>query len=300
MSPRSRGRGARTRGGEVGRSLRVRHESETIYLVAEGEGTEYDYFGHINRLYKADQGPWLRFPHEATRRNGLTPAAVVAEASRQVGASTWTRCGHCSITTRAATSIRCADGLGRIGSRWLSPIRPSSSGYCCTSSTSRRRPTAAATPRSCGGCAGLIRCSPTTGTATSGSTSPGSRRCGRTTVSARRCDAPARSPPSVRIRGAPVPTAGRLGVPHRGAMVRDLDRKWGVRRPGGEIVLHWALFQMPARLADLVAVHELAHIAEPRHGPEFLRLVAQAIPDHRERSEDLAHAGRAVWLGAIS
>ncbi len=94
--------------------------------------------------------------------------------------------------------------------------------------------------------------------------------------------------------------ARRLGVAVHGLTVRDLDRKWGVRRPGGEIVLHWALFQMPTRLADLVAVHELAHIAEPRHGPEFLRLVAQVLPDHRERSEELAHLGRAVWIGAIS
>jgi predicted metal-dependent hydrolase len=92
----------------------------------------------------------------------------------------------------------------------------------------------------------------------------------------------------------------RLGVAARGTAVRDLGRKWGVRRSGGEIALHWALFQMPARLADLVVVHELAHIAEPRHGPEFLRLVAQVLPDHKERSEELAHFGRAVWIGAIS
>ncbi|MEU1550863.1 SprT family zinc-dependent metalloprotease [Nocardia sp. NPDC005745] len=93
--------------------------------------------------------------------------------------------------------------------------------------------------------------------------------------------------------------ARRLGVDVGSMTVCDLDRKWGVRRPDGEIALHWALFQMPTRLADLVAVHELAHIAEPRHGPEFLRLVAQVLPDHRERSEELARFGRTVWIGAI-
>lgn len=94
--------------------------------------------------------------------------------------------------------------------------------------------------------------------------------------------------------------ARRLGVAMRGTTVRDLDRKWGVRQPDGTVVLHWALFQMPSRLADLVAVHELAHIAEPRHGSEFLRRVSQVLPDHGERSEELAHAGRSVWIGAIN
>lgn len=63
------------------------------------------------------------------------------------------------------------------------------------------------------------------------------------------------------------------------------------------VALHWALFQLSPGLIDVVIVHELAHLIEPRHGPKFSRLVEQVIPDHRDRLAELAKEGRRVWMG---
>jgi predicted metal-dependent hydrolase len=89
----------------------------------------------------------------------------------------------------------------------------------------------------------------------------------------------------------------RLGVRPTEAKVDDLGQRWGQRTGAGGIALHWAVFQLPTHLIDLVVVHELAHLVEPQHGPPFHRLVERLLPDHADRSEELAAKGRCVWLG---
>ncbi|MDQ2883195.1 MAG: M48 family metallopeptidase [Actinomycetota bacterium] len=94
--------------------------------------------------------------------------------------------------------------------------------------------------------------------------------------------------------------AQRLSVRPSWVRVDALGQRWGQRTENGGVVLHWAVFQLPVHLVDLVVVHELAHLAQPKHGLAFHRLVARVLPDHAERSEELAVAGRSVWLGEIS
>jgi predicted metal-dependent hydrolase len=93
--------------------------------------------------------------------------------------------------------------------------------------------------------------------------------------------------------------AQRLGVRPAAASVDDLSQRWGQRTRNGEIVLHWAVFQLSPHLIDFVVVHELAHLAEPGHGPAFRRLVGRVLPDHSERSDELAEAGHTIWLGEV-
>lgn len=94
--------------------------------------------------------------------------------------------------------------------------------------------------------------------------------------------------------------ARRLGVRPIGVGIDGLGQHWGKRTKDGKIVLHWAVFQLPAHLIDLVVVHELAHLAQPHHGLAFHQLVGRLLPDHAERSDEIAVAGRHVWLGQIS
>ncbi len=92
----------------------------------------------------------------------------------------------------------------------------------------------------------------------------------------------------------------RMGAPIVSADVRDLRRRWGMCTDGEhpELAFHWALFQLPPYLIDLVVVHEVAHLVQPRHGRGFDRLVARVLPGHRERAAELAELGRHAWLGA--
>ena len=70
--------------------------------------------------------------------------------------------------------------------------------------------------------------------------------------------------------------------------VRELAYRWGSCTSRRIITFHWKLFQLPARLVDYVIVHELVHLVEPHHGPKFWACLERALPDWRERKEQLA------------
>ncbi len=94
--------------------------------------------------------------------------------------------------------------------------------------------------------------------------------------------------------------SGRIGASTASTYVRDLGLRWGMCTDAdhAEVAFHWALFQLPPHLIDLVVVHEVAHLVQPRHGRGFDQLVARVLPRHRERQTELAELGRRIWLGA--
>lgn len=87
------------------------------------------------------------------------------------------------------------------------------------------------------------------------------------------------------------PWATRIGVEVDSVTVRDLGNRWGSCNPTGSINFHWATIQLPPSVIDYVVVHELAHLHEPRHTPEFWRQVERAMPDYEERKRWLADNG---------
>jgi predicted metal-dependent hydrolase len=58
------------------------------------------------------------------------------------------------------------------------------------------------------------------------------------------------------------------------------------------LFFNWRLLQLPVRLLDYVVVHELVHLREPRHNPEFWRALEIALPDWRQREEALQMEAR--------
>jgi predicted metal-dependent hydrolase len=87
--------------------------------------------------------------------------------------------------------------------------------------------------------------------------------------------------------------APRVGsVPER-IQIRELGFRWGSCTRDGDISLHWKLLQLPTRLIDYVIIHELVHLTEPHHGRQFRMRLDCALPDWRERQEDLARSGAA-------
>ena len=91
--------------------------------------------------------------------------------------------------------------------------------------------------------------------------------------------------------------APRLGVEPARLEVRDLGFRWGSCGQGGTVNFHWATILFPASIVDYVIVHELAHLIEPNHGPEFWLLVKRALPEYQQRKTWLTeHGGRELLL----
>lgn len=65
------------------------------------------------------------------------------------------------------------------------------------------------------------------------------------------------------------------------------------------IYFNWKLLQLPVRLADYILCHELAHLIEPNHSPEFWRVLERSLPDWRDRQEKLrTKATELYWCTA--
>lgn len=87
----------------------------------------------------------------------------------------------------------------------------------------------------------------------------------------------------------------KVGATPSRASVRDLGYRWGSCAKSGAVYFNWRLLQLPARLIDYVIVHELAHLREPHHAPEFWRLVDGALPDWRRRRDELELAAKRIY-----
>jgi len=92
--------------------------------------------------------------------------------------------------------------------------------------------------------------------------------------------------------------AERLRVSPGAIEVADLGRKWGSATAGRRVRIHWATLQLSPPLIDYVLVHELAHLREPHHGPDFWQLLALVMPDYDEQKGDLARRGATLWFGS--
>ena len=99
------------------------------------------------------------------------------------------------------------------------------------------------------------------------------------------------------------PWAARLGEDAVGVEVRDLGYRWGSARPTDgpqRINVHWATLQLPPSLIDYVLVHELAHLRETNHTPEFWSTVERLMPGYELQKANLAVIGKNIWLGAVA
>ena len=83
----------------------------------------------------------------------------------------------------------------------------------------------------------------------------------------------------------------RMEVTPGGVRVQDLGYRWGSCGKGGLLYFHWKTILLPARIAEYVAVHEIAHLHEPHHTPAFWLRVERAMPDFAQRKAWLAEHG---------
>ncbi len=66
--------------------------------------------------------------------------------------------------------------------------------------------------------------------------------------------------------------AVRLGKDVRTVTSGDFSSRWGSCGRDGRIAYNWRLLLAPAFVQAAVVAHEVAHLAEPNHGPGFWRL----------------------------
>ena len=74
-------------------------------------------------------------------------------------------------------------------------------------------------------------------------------------------------------------------VPH--IRLFSMKTQWGSCSPKGHLTLNPHLVKAPRECIDYVILHELCHIAEHNHGPNFYRLLNQTMPNWKTTKERL-------------
>ena len=76
------------------------------------------------------------------------------------------------------------------------------------------------------------------------------------------------------------------GAPYPVWTVRSMTSRWGSCQPQtGKITLNSKLVFYPKEAIEYVVVHEFAHFAHPDHSKAFWALVAEIMPDYKERKK---------------
>lgn len=64
--------------------------------------------------------------------------------------------------------------------------------------------------------------------------------------------------------------------------MKEMSTRWGSCAAGGTITLNPFLVRAPRECIDYVIAHELCHLREHNHSPEFFRLLTRAMPNWQE------------------
>jgi len=76
--------------------------------------------------------------------------------------------------------------------------------------------------------------------------------------------------------------AAALGVTYARISLRDQRSRWGSCSTTGTLSFNWRLVLAPHDVLDYVVVHEICHLLEMNHGPDFWALVERRRPGYHE------------------
>jgi len=77
----------------------------------------------------------------------------------------------------------------------------------------------------------------------------------------------------------------KMGVTPTGIKITSARKRYGSCSGKNSLCFSCFLMQCPEAAIDLVVVHELCHIKVRNHGPDFYALLAQYLPDYKERKK---------------
>lgn len=89
--------------------------------------------------------------------------------------------------------------------------------------------------------------------------------------------------------------AERLAKPVSRITLRDTRSRWGSCSATGNISYSWRLIFAPEQVADYVCAHEVAHLMEMNHSPEFWHIVRGFCPDYKPLRHWLRQNGKTLF-----
>lgn len=85
--------------------------------------------------------------------------------------------------------------------------------------------------------------------------------------------------------------AEALGVTYNQILVSDLKYRWASCTPKNNLNFNWRILKAPLFVIDYLIVHELAHLLESNHTPQFWNIIAVQVPRYELAKEWLRTNG---------
>jgi predicted metal-dependent hydrolase len=85
--------------------------------------------------------------------------------------------------------------------------------------------------------------------------------------------------------------AKQLGVKYNNINILDLRYRWGSCTPKDNIHFNWRIIKAPMTVIEYIIVHELTHLLEANHTPEFWNRVAVQLPNYTKAKNWLKEYG---------
>ena len=85
--------------------------------------------------------------------------------------------------------------------------------------------------------------------------------------------------------------ANQLGVNCNKISILDLKYRWGSCTPKDNIHFNWRIIKAPVYVIDYIIVHELTHLLESNHTPDFWNIVSVQLPHYDKAKEWLRDNG---------
>ncbi|MDF1610452.1 M48 family metallopeptidase [Hoeflea sp. YIM 152468] len=89
--------------------------------------------------------------------------------------------------------------------------------------------------------------------------------------------------------------AATLGKPVRGISYKDTKSRWGSCTSEGNLSFSWRIAMAPDFVIDYLAAHEVAHLKEMNHGPDFWATCKQLCPRTAEGKRWLKQNGSRLF-----
>jgi len=81
--------------------------------------------------------------------------------------------------------------------------------------------------------------------------------------------------------------ARQMGVKPSAVKINSARTRWGSCSAKASLNFSWKLMLADKKIVDYVVVHELCHIKEMNHSPQFWSEVEKILPDYQERKAAL-------------
>ncbi|MGI6120026.1 MAG: M48 family metallopeptidase [Desulfosporosinus sp.] len=85
--------------------------------------------------------------------------------------------------------------------------------------------------------------------------------------------------------------ANKMGVQYNTVRFKNQKTRWGSCSLKGNLNFNWKLVMAPEFIVDYVVVHELCHLEQMNHSPEFWLLVGTQISDYKKMRQWLKENG---------